>query len=221
MIWAGLTLGFLGSLHCVGMCGPIAVAAFRSRKAFWTRFWYNIGRTLTYMSMGLAMGLAGSMVRISGFQQLISIILGGLIFLMAILYIAGLGRNISSLASIGTGLRNKISKFIKGGNTLLLGIANGFLPCGLVYLALAGALVAPSVGDTVLYMAAFGLGTIPAMWGISYVAPGLSRVLNLNVIVPYMFAVVGLLLVLRGMGLGIPYLSPDLGADSALHQRHM
>jgi sulfite exporter TauE/SafE len=97
---------------------------------------------------------------------------------------------------------------------VLLGALNGLLPCGLVYVALAGAVARGTLADAVLYMAFFGLGTMPTMLAIGLsgkICPPAWR-LKLRGAIPAGVCLVAGLLILRGMGLGIPYLSPSLVA---------
>ena len=93
-----------------------------------------------------------------------------------------------------------------------LGIINGFLPCGLVYIALAASMAAGDIGQSVLYMIVFGIGTFPVMLGISllgnYIKPVLRR--RIYKLVPLFVVILGLLLILRGLNIGIPYISPEL-----------
>jgi sulfite exporter TauE/SafE len=95
---------------------------------------------------------------------------------------------------------------------LLLGMANGLLPCGMVYVAIATALTTSTVNGSVLFMTMFGLGTLPAMMAIGYFGTSLS--LNLRAAmrkaVPYGIALMAVVLILRGMNLGIPFISPVL-----------
>ena len=227
MIWAGLLLGFVGSLHCVGMCGPIAIAAFGKSEynQVTSRIVYNFGRTFTYTLMGLAMGLAGQVVKLSGIQQTVSIVLGLTIVLFTTFYFLGIKSKYVIIQRPLLWTQKQLSNLIrKKGlvNRFSLGVINGFLPCGLVYMALAGAIVTENIWDSVGFMFLFGLGTIPALFGITYIAPTISRVVNINKWIPYMFAIVGVILVLRGLGLGIPFISPDLSSEtSQMHTDHM
>ncbi len=219
MIWAGLVLGFLGSLHCIGMCGPIAIAAFGQSGKFTVapRLFYNLGRTATYTLMGLVMSLIGKVISLSGFQQVASILAGSIILLIAVIYLLGIKTEYPSFMRLLSMIKRKMSGLLRSKgwfNNFSLGLINGFLPCGLVYLALAGAIVTESPTDAVWFMFLFGLGTIPAMFSITYVAPVISRVIDINRLIPYMFAIVGIILVLRGLGLGIPFISPDLNGSS-------
>lgn len=97
-----------------------------------------------------------------------------------------------------------------------MGMANGLLPCGMVYIAIAGALSTADVVSGVLFMAFFGAGTLPAMMMISYFGKmiSLSARSSMRKAVPYFVAVMGILLILRGLNLGIPFISPEMPAVS-------
>ena len=216
-IWTALMLGIVGSLHCAGMCGPLALAlpnAGATRTSFYAgRAGYNLGRITAYAILGLAFGLVGQTMALAGFQRWASLAAGAALLLAAMPFSRfGLGwspaRTVALLkAALAAVLRRRSVSAL-----YLLGILNGFLPCGLVYAACAAALTLGTVLGAVTYMAAFGLGTVPMMFGISLVrenlGPGIR--LKLGKLVPVSLAILGVLLILRGMSLGIPYLSPDL-----------
>ncbi len=228
-IWTGLAFGVLGSLHCVGMCGPIAVAlpfSTESRaKMIFGRLLYNAGRTLTYALFGLMAGMLGEALRLTDYQQALSIVSGVVILIMIILPSRFMRRILpTKLAQFVyqrldqtwtrvTGKRSVVSLF-------LIGILNGFLPCGLVYLALAGALGSASVLSSVMYMVLFGVGTTPVMFATSIVGPvlGVRGRRSLQRLIPVGATVLALLLILRGMSLGIPYISPDMSPRQSATQ---
>ncbi|MCB2406988.1 sulfite exporter TauE/SafE family protein [Hymenobacter lucidus] len=224
MLWAGFVFGLLGSFHCVGMCGAIALAlpgradaASPSARYVGGRLLYNLGRVTTYATLGAAAGLLGQSLRLAGLQQSLSIASGLLILLLV-----GLPPRYADQVAGLLGLRRPLA-WVK--NTLaglfqqyswralyLTGVLNGLLPCGLVYLALAGALSAPGVLGAAAYMTSFGLGTLPLMWGLSLtgrLVPLVWRT-RMRQAVPYAASVLAVLFIVRGLGLGIPYLSPQL-----------
>lgn len=212
---SALLLGLLGSLHCVGMCGPLAIA-IASKGIAPGRLVYNAGRILTYMLLGLVFGLAGGAARLAGMQQGLSIAAGIFILLWAVLPFL---RNRFESSRIVTALSSSVGKLITPllrRNALLsqfgVGVLNGLLPCGFVYVALAAALAQPSIPASVGFMGVFGLGTFPAMFLVTF-APALfgrSSRTSLRRLVPVGTALVALLLILRGLSLGVPYLSPKL-----------
>ena len=175
-ILSALAVGFLGSFHCVGMCGPIAISLPKGdgskKEIAGGRILYNIGRIVTYSIMGLIAGLAGYSFSIKGFQSELSIFSGILIVLIVILsYVNKFSIRFSKIiSSLTFNLKKQFKKlFTKGSPWFLfsIGLLNGLLPCGFVYLALAGALATGNYIDGMLYMAMFGLGTLPAMLTIS------------------------------------------------------
>jgi uncharacterized protein len=218
---AAFILGFLGSLHCAGMCGPLMVAlpiGNGSRSSFvFGRYIYQSGRLGTYSLIGLVFGLAGKSLFLIGVQRWVSIAIG-------VLLILGLffSRKLSASQPVGLAvgfLRKHMGRLLREKTTYslaLLGALNGLLPCGLVYIAGAGALATGGVFSGVLYMLAFGLGTAPMMLGLSLsgsLLPATWR-LRLVKIIPVSIFLLGSLLILRGMELGIPYVSPQLSGHT-------
>ncbi|MDQ2769689.1 MAG: sulfite exporter TauE/SafE family protein [Bacteroidota bacterium] len=224
MLWAGFLFGLLGSFHCVGMCGAIALALPGGAEAATSplryaggRLLYNLGRVTTYATLGAGAGLVGQGLRLAGVQQGLSIASGVLILLLVAVperyssRVAGwLGLN-QPLAWV----KNTLGRLFQRPTLSALyatGVLNGLLPCGLVYLALAGALSAPGVAGAAAYMACFGLGTLPLMFGLSlsgWLVPLRWRT-RLRQTVPYAASVLALVFIVRGLGLGIPYISPQL-----------
>ncbi len=221
---AGFIFGLLGSMHCVGMCGPIALAlpVQKNSYSFWLgRINYNLGRSLTYALMGGILGLVGFGVWLAGYQELISILGGGLIILIALISIISGKINWMHLKPIWLpveSLKKGMGKMLRIKNPsgmLGVGLLNGFLPCGFVYVALAGALVSGSAIDGMIYMFLFGMGTFPVMFLVS----SSNRLISidwrmrLQKAVPYAAIALGIILVMRGLSLGIPFISPVIGAD--------
>lgn len=219
MYWTALFLGFVGSLHCVVMCGPItlALAGQQSLSRFLvSRLLYNMGRIVTYAGIGLVFGLLGQWVALGGYQQAFSIGVGVFMILLAIgLGSTAKGKLYQPLYKLTQGLKNKLGQWLKSSKltgTFLFGILNGFLPCGLVYAAVAGALATSDLQNGLWYMVVFGLGTVPAMLFVSITGrafKGFSFV-SLNQLSTYFVFTLGCLLVIRGLDLNIPYLSPAI-----------
>jgi sulfite exporter TauE/SafE len=219
MLLSALILGLLGSLHCVGMCGPIAfmlpVDRTNSFKKITQITVYHTGRILAYSILGLLFGLIGKSLYLFGFQQQLSIIVGVLMIVLVIIPYKTLGKyNLSRpinriISKVKSGLGKALKK--KTADTFItIGFLNGFLPCGLVYMAVFGAVATGSILEGSLYMVLFGIGTIPLMTSAIY----LGKFLNSNIkqriqkAVPVFVVIIGALFILRGLGLGIPYLSP-------------
>jgi sulfite exporter TauE/SafE len=210
----------MGSFHCAGMCGPIAIALplhgnTVPQKIFGGTL-YNIGRTITYGIMGALFGMLGQGIHLLGFQQKISVVMGALM-IISVLFPA-LFRNQFSLEKSWFSVVRKLKKSIgqmfsvrSFSSLFFIGLLNGLLPCGLVYIAIAGAIGTGDVAQGTLYMILFGLGTIPMMLTISLAGNmmGLALRNRINKLIPVLVVVVGLLFILRGLDLGIPYLSPE------------
>lgn len=219
MLVSAFIFGILGSFHCVGMCGPIAFMLPVSRnnplKKFLQIFLYHFGRLFAYSLIGLAFGMVGKSLYLFGMQQQLSIAAG--ILMIAVIIIPSklfgkynfskpLYRMIGKIkSSLGMALKKKTPDTF-----FTIGFLNGFLPCGLVYMAVFGAIASGDIFQGSLYMVFFGLGTIPLMTTAIYFSGMLNGVLRKKVqrFIPVFVVLVGILFILRGMGLDIPYLSP-------------
>lgn len=219
IILAAFIMGILGSFHCMGMCGPLALSLPLSGNnvldKFIGAFVYNIGRIITYATFGLVFGIIGKSVALFGFQQWLSIILGILIITFLILpkIAPRWFQNMQFEIGFFKILRSKLGKLFNSkqkSSLLTIGLLNGLLPCGLVYVAIAAATATGSIVGSVLFMSFFGLGTLPVMWSIAYLGNyvGVSLRTTIRKAYPYMMTIMACLLILRGMGLGIPYISP-------------
>lgn len=222
-IFEGFMIGILGSLHCVGMCGPLAMALPISQKKGINKIFgailYNLGRAITYATMGLVLGFLGVGAKIYGLQQWTSIVLGIIMILsVALSSVFSMKAWVQKLSFKNAGfIQRGISKRLKDAKPttlFIIGILNGLLPCGLVYIAISGALVSPSLTNSVLFMFLFGLGTLPMMFTIVYFSNLIKgRILNkIQKLIPIFIIVLGLLFIVRGLNLGIPYLSPKFDA---------
>lgn len=218
---AGFTLGAAGSLHCVGMCGPLSLALpvhyLSNTKKFFSLLLYQFGRIITYSIIGLLFGLAGRRIYISGYQQWFSIGMGILVLTLAFLYFLQQKTiHLKFLNRFYFFVQQQISRLLKSASGpsgfLLLGMANGLLPCGMIYIALATTLSFTEVVQSVSFMAMFGAGTLPAMMLVGYAGQLIKPNwrISLQKLVPVFISLMGILLILRGMNLGIPFISPDL-----------
>ena len=226
LFFVAFSIGILGSFHCVGMCGPLALSLPLSNNSFSARFTgaliYNAGRVVTYAAFGLLFGLIGQTAALFGFQQWLSIAVGAIILLFIIIPKKYTIHRVSSdlTTRFFTKLRLKLGLLFTQKNhssLFVIGLLNGLLPCGLVYMAVAGAIAAGDTGKAVLFMAAFGLGTLPMMWSIAFFGNyvGVSLRQKIRKAYPFMMALMACLLILRGMGLGIPYVSPEMNSKKA------
>ena len=209
----------MGSLHCVGMCGPIAfmlpIDKTNAIKKAGQLSLYHLGRLFAYGCIGMVFGLLGKGLYIFGIQQKLSIIIGILMIIVVMIPHRTFARyNFSKpvfriISKIKTGLGKELKK--KTADTFLtIGVLNGFLPCGLVYMALFGAIAMGNALEGAVYMMLFGLGTIPLMTAVVYFGTLLKGSLRnqLRKLVPVFVILIGSLFILRGLGLGIPYISP-------------
>ncbi|MEM8900334.1 MAG: sulfite exporter TauE/SafE family protein [Bacteroidota bacterium] len=214
-------VGLGGSLHCVGMCGPLQLALHGNQglsfNGFGRQLLYHSGRITTYAVFGGITGLLGQTIKIAGFQQSLSIFIGAFIGLGAL---GILGHSFTTLKwpfmdRFLMKLKKKMGTLLhKGKDTsrFALGMLNGFLPCGLVYVGLGGAMTTGSYEEGMLFMIFFGLGTLPLLLGISFLGSILKPALR-NSLKPAMLGITlvfSVLLILRGLNLDIPYLSPQL-----------
>jgi sulfite exporter TauE/SafE len=218
---AGFIVGIGGSLHCAGMCGPLALAlpAGRGdvRRYVAGRVLYNIGRTVTYVALGLIAGLAGRGIVLAGAQQAVTITIG-VVLLLSLVIPRALKRLLPSFTlpeRITAKVMELLSTLMRRSSVaalFLIGVLNGLLPCGFVYLGLAAAVTLGDAGRAMLFMAGFGLGTLPVMLAIAVagkrIQEGVRR--QLLRVVPVITAVLAMLLIVRGLNLGIPYISPHV-----------
>ncbi|MCF6222731.1 MAG: sulfite exporter TauE/SafE family protein [Flavobacteriaceae bacterium] len=225
MLYTAFILGLLGSFHCIAMCGPIAfilpVDKNNKVKMFWQTFLYHAGRLFTYGLIGVLFGIIGKGLYLSGFQQRLSIVIGILMILTVVTPSTILNKlNITKplYSSIGK-VKFKLGLYLKKKSNkaiFTIGFLNGFLPCGLVYMAVLGAISSGDITTSAFYMILFGAGTIPMMTGAVFLGNFLKLSIRNKIqkAIPIFVIIIGLLFILRGMGLGIPYISPS---DAKLH----
>lgn len=178
MYLTAILMGLAGGLHCVGMCGPLVLAATARSPFAGSKIIYNLGRVLTYGLLGIVAGTVGGLIQITPYQNLLAFTLGGIFLLIGFGAISGV--HIPLLSSVihrfTNWLKTTFGNFLKGRkNIFFLGMLNGLLPCGLTYLALTYCLTLDSFVKGFLFMVIFGVGTIPVMVGLLWV---LGSVLN-------------------------------------------
>lgn len=219
MLVSAFVLGLLGSFHCVGMCGPIAfmlpVDRTNSFKKVFQITLYHFGRLLAYSLIGLVFGIVGKSLYIFGLQQQLSIAIGILMIIVVLIPYKTFSKyNFSKplykiIGKVKSALGRELKK--KTPDTFLtIGFLNGFLPCGLVYMAVFAAIATGSLLEGSLYMVLFGIGTIPLMTTAIYVSRFLKGSVRQHIqkAIPVFVIIIGALFILRGLGLGIPYISP-------------
>jgi len=235
MVLTALILGLLGSLHCLGMCGPIAFMLPLDRESQFQKLFqlslYHLGRLLSYALMGLAFGMVGKGLQLFGIQQKLSIGMGILMILLVLLPARYFGKvSITKplyalVGKVKSRLGNELKKRTPD-TFLTIGLLNGFLPCGLVYMALFGAIAMGNPGLGSLYMFLFGLGTLPLMTAVVYMGSffGTNMKSRIRRWIPVFVMIIGVLFIIRGLGLGIPYVSPKpvtpemVSADMECHR---
>lgn len=220
MLYTALIFGLLSSFHCVGMCGPIALMLpvdrqNHSRKVMQLLL-YHSGRFVSYAFLGLLFGALGKGFYLAGMQQQLSIVVGVLMILWVIIPENQLAKyNVSRpVYQLISRVKSQLGAQFKRKSPdafLTIGLLNGLLPCGMVYAALFGAMAMQSIPLGMGYMVLFGLGTLPMMSAVVL----LSQLITMPVrqtmlkIIPVFLLVLGVLFVLRGMGMDIPYISPS------------
>lgn len=218
-VYTALFIGLVGSLHCIGMCGPIAVALPLGNKGWGHRtiggLTYNTGRIITYAVLGAVFGLLGKGIEMAGLQRWASILIGVAMVLSVLFPVlfkgkAKLEQFLFGYAGRMIGKFRKLFTINSLPSLFLIGLLNGLLPCGLVYVAIAGALNTNDVLNGILFMIVFGLGTLPVMLAIpllgNLIGQGFRK--KYNHVLSTIVVIIGVLFILRGLSLGIPYLSP-------------
>lgn len=236
VLYSALLLGLMGSFHCVGMCGPIVLAlplhGNRLQEKIFGGLLYNLGRTVTYGAMGALFGLLGQGLKLVGFQQVISVLMGS-VMVVSVLFPA-LFRNQYDLQKSSFQLVGRLKKSIVDmfsirsfQSLFFIGLLNGLLPCGLVYIAIAGAIATASVTTGIWYMVLFGLGTIPMLLTLgvagNLVSAGIRN--KINKFIPVLVVIVGAFFILRGLNLDIKFLSPtkdkiEKRFEQSLEEKH-
>ena len=218
MLYTAFLFGLLGSFHCIGMCGPIAFMLPIDRQTRWRSIVqtgiYHSGRIFSYALIGAIFGLLGRGFYFFGLQQQLSIVVGLLMILSIALPKLFQRVPISkSILRFTSTIKNTLGSSLKKKDNptfFTIGFFNGLLPCGLVYMAIFGALTSSTFYDGAIYMALFGLGTVPLMSAVVLLG-NLTNYVNrrrIQRLIPVVVVVIGVFFVLRGLGLGIPYVSP-------------
>lgn len=186
MAWTAFVLGFVGSLHCAGMCSPLMMAVSNlSPSVIANKLLYNGGRIFTYGIVGAGFSSVGSLLPLARYQNIISIALG-----VILLSLAFSNANLFKIPFITVMvhrvtvfLRDKFAFFIKRSSRvsfIMLGMLNGFLPCGLSLVAFTYCITLAGPVDGFTFMLLFGAGTLPVMLGLSAVILLSVRKLNFD-----------------------------------------
>ncbi len=215
MIWSGFLLGFFGGVHCVSMCGPFMLALSSKSYHIGHLMVHHIARWSGYILLALMFRLVVSPVSIFGAQQYVAIISGVLLLLF------GLKSYIKPLRLFFDSFSNILAKLMPKSQSgifpkISLGVLNGLLPCGLSFGAAILSVNFPTMWEASTFMVLFGLGTVPLLLAVSLL-PRLGKVhiiQKINVWIPRLVIIAGVLLIIRGSGLGIPYFSPKFNAQT-------
>ena len=215
MIWTGFALGFFGGLHCVSMCGPLMLALSSKSYSVWHLILHHVFRWAGYVLLAFIFRLVVSPIAIFGAQQYIAIASGVLLLLF------GLKTYIPFLNTFFTFLSNKIAGLMPSNQNsvfqkMTLGVLNGLLPCGLSFGAAIISVNFESFYEASSFMILFGIGTLPLLLGVSLLPKmgGQSFLKKINNWIPKMLIITGILLIIRGAGLGIPYFSPKFNKQN-------
>jgi uncharacterized protein len=223
LIGSAFVIGLAGSLHCIGMCGPLALSLPVSHKNELSRITggliYNTGRIFSYASMGLVFGSLGNLFIVTKWQSGLSIALG--IIILLYLLVPKKYFHFSTATTLGKPfmfLRQQLGKLFQSkklSSLFFIGVLNGFLPCGLVYLALTSSIISASPVNGGMFMLFFGLGTFPMMFATVLMGNYLNQSLRQKIhkAVPALLFFMAVLLILRGMNLGIPFINPELNSQ--------
>lgn len=214
-----LTIGLIGSFHCLGMCGPIVVALPLKNNNLFSKIagavLYNSGRVVTYSILGILFGLLGQGIHMAGFQQWTSILLGAAM-IVSVLF-PFVFREKITIGNLFTGFSARLITRLRKLFTdrsyfslLMIGLLNGLLPCGLVYVAIAGAIGSGTILNGAIFMMLFGIGTIPLLLVATLASDAIGQRVRskMQKVVPYFVFLLGVIFILRGMSLGIPFISP-------------
>ena len=220
MLYTAFLFGLISTFHCIAMCGPIAmmlpVERDNQAKKIIQILLYHAGRLSAYAFIGLIFGLLGRGLFLAGFQQKLSIFIGVAMIVVILIpekvfaqynFSKPVFKLISKIkTTLGRQFKSKSYKSL-----FTIGLLNGFLPCGMVYVALFGAIAMQNELYGVMYMILFGLGTIPMMSSVVYLNSFLSISIRNKIqkIIPFLVIIIGILFIFRGLGLGIPYVSPS------------
>ncbi|MBW8362375.1 MAG: sulfite exporter TauE/SafE family protein [Kaistella sp.] len=228
LILSALALGFASGFHCIGMCGPIALSLGLTKKQaanfYLQNLTYQFGRIVTYSILGAVLGIVGKGFAMAGFQQYLTIAVGILLIVMALFSFGGkdFASKIPFLSTFLLKVKINLGKLLRKADyqsRFATGILNGLLPCGMVYMALTASLASGGIWEGAVFMALFGLGTLPFMFAVVLAGSLMTQAFRIKVLkfVPMMMIILGGLIVLRGLHLGIPYLSPPNESLQVIH----
>jgi len=220
IVVSALGLGFATGFHCIGMCGPIALSMGLTRHQqinfYLQNITYQLGRIVTYSLLGAILGIVGEGFEMAGFQRILTIIAGILLIIMTLFSFSkkNLASKIPFINKFLLKLKINLGKILHKSDyhsRFTVGLLNGFLPCGMVYMALTASMTSGGVWQGALFMSFFGIGTFPFMFAVVLFGNLISNSLRMKAlkVIPIFMIILGGLFILRGMEIGIPYLSPN------------
>lgn len=200
-----IILGFAGSLHCIGMCSPLAMAATSIRGgAVVNKLIYNGGRILMYGFIGALIASFGMAASFTQFQFIFTLALGIVMVLMGVAGFSTVRIPVISsfLLRFNTFIKKTFGKFLQKrtrSSMLVTGMLNGLLPCGLTFFALTYCLTLAGPLDGFNFMILFGAGTLPAMLGLTSLFSYLIRKTNWNMaaFTRYSYIIIGAIVLAR------------------------
>lgn len=228
-ILTGFVSGLIGSLHCVGMCGPISFAIPKPKnsptKQLFSILSYHSGRVLTYVLLGLVFGSIGHLINLFVVQQYISIITGALILIVVLFKIINIKTPISNklYLQFNSKIQSALKKMFNSAHparTFGIGMVNGLLPCTMSFLAIIGSMGMGSVSSSIFFMIAFGIGTMPLLLIFNLFTEQFKKFKkgSYQQIMIGLGLFIGIVFIFRGMDLGIDYLSPKMNYENGIIQ---
>lgn len=219
LIISAIGLGFASGFHCVGMCGPIALSMGLTKKQatnyYLQNLTYQFGRIFTYSILGAILGIIGEGFEMAGIQKYLTIAVGILLIIMAVFSFGGkdFASKIPFFSKFLFKVKSNLGRLLQKADyrsRFTTGVLNGFLPCGMVYMALTASLASGGIWQGALYMSLFGLGTLPFMFAVVLVGNLMNQAFRLKIlkVIPVVMIILGGLFIVRGLELGIPYISP-------------
>ncbi len=208
MLWSAFLLGLAGSLHCVGMCGPITLLISSGNHQSRNRaiLLYHLGKLMTYIIIGALFGLIVATVYDFNIQSILTIVSGVILLMFAFVpgFLSLLEKKGFTFFNSFFRFKNRILKSINKNRveySFFIGFFNGFIPCAMVYSAAIVALSQKTFGNSIVFMILFGLGTIPLMTIFYFMAGKIKARFSKHASTVRLisFLIVGLFLVGRGV----------------------
>jgi sulfite exporter TauE/SafE len=214
MMWSAFLLGLLGSFHCAAMCGPLMLGLGARGYSLFNLVVHHVGRWIGYSALAVVFRLAVSPLYLFELQQYIAFLSGGFLIVFGLkAHIPVVQKSFAKLTQAVSSQMNTLHAARTG--SLFLGILNGLLPCGLSFGAAILSLNTATFWQSAVYMVIFGLGTMPMLWVIAYL-PRFGKqgfIRDFNQWTPKLMVVIGVVVIIRSAGWGIPFISPTYNAQ--------